>query len=91
MSITILKYMQEIKFETLTKKKAKLYINLFGKSGCGKTYTALTIASNLTSNNNKVLIIDTEDRAHYYANDFTGVNVFNAKNIKESDSVHGFL
>lgn len=84
-SITNIQCMQEIKFETLTKKKAKLYINLFGKSGCGKTYTALTIASNLTSNNNKVLIIDTEDRAHYYANDFAGVNVFNAKNIKVSD------
>jgi predicted peroxiredoxin len=75
----------EIKFETLTKKKAKLYINLFGKSGCGKTYTALTIATNLASKNQKVLIIDTEDRAHYYANDFVGVNVFNAKNIKVSD------
>ncbi len=75
----------QIKFEKLTKKKAKLYINIFGKSGCGKTFTALTIASNLASSNDKVLIIDTEDRAHYYANDFDGVNVFNAKNIKVSD------
>jgi hypothetical protein len=75
----------QIKFEKLTKKKAKLYINIFGKSGCGKTYTALTLASNLASSNDKVLIIDTEDRAHYYANDFDGVSVFNAKNIKVSD------
>lgn len=75
----------QITFEKLTKKKAKLYINLFGKSHCGKTYTALTIATNLSSANDKVLIIDTEDRAHYYADDFPGVNVFNAKNIKVSD------
>lgn len=75
----------EIKFEKLARKKAKLYVNFFGKSGCGKTYTALKVATNFASQNSKVLIIDTENRSHYYASDFEDVNIFNASNIKISE------
>lgn len=79
----------KITLQTLTKKQSKLYINFFGKAGSGKTFTALTVACALASSNDKVLIIDTENRSHYYANDFQGVlsctNNITAKEPKISE------
>lgn len=63
-------------FTEMTKKSSKLYANFFGMAGCGKTYSALLFATTLASNNNKVLVIDTESRASIYANDFKGVRIY---------------
>ena len=72
-------------FKTLEKKNAKLYLNLYGLTGCGKTYTSLLVGTEFASSNEKVLIIDTEKRSHYYANDFKGVMIFEAQDIKISE------
>lgn len=69
------------KFEDLKKENAKLYINLFGLSGSGKTYSSLLIASALSSSLDKILIIDTENRANIYGNDFKGVKRFKKQDI----------
>jgi hypothetical protein len=69
-------------FETLQKKNTKLYANFFGLSGCGKTYSALTLATNLASRNEKVLIIDTEHRADIYAEIFNGVKIYKKRDIQ---------
>jgi len=44
-------------FTKATKKQAKLRLAIFGPSGAGKTYTALRIASGMSS---KIAVIDTE-------------------------------
>jgi len=45
----------------VSKKKAKLRIGLSGASGFGKTYSALLMAYGITSDWNKIAIIDTEN------------------------------
>lgn len=55
-------------FQKATKKKAKLRLALFGPSGAGKTYTALSIAKGIGGS---VAVIDTEYRsAEKYADRF---------------------
>jgi hypothetical protein len=55
-------------FAKATKKQAKLRLCLQGASGCGKTYTALSIATKLGE---KVAVLDTEHgSASLYADAF---------------------
>ena len=55
-------------FQKATKKQAKLRLALFGVSGCGKTYSALRIATGLGG---KIALIDTEKKsASKYADRF---------------------
>jgi hypothetical protein len=68
-------------FTDLKKENTKLYVNLFGVAGCGKTYSSMLIGTTLASANDKVLIIDTESRASIYANDFVGLKTFKEPNI----------
>lgn len=56
-------------FEKVTRRQAKLRMALTGVSGSGKTLGALYIAYGITSDWNKVALIDTEhERARFYAN-----------------------
>ena len=57
-----------MKFEKAKRTNTNLLISLVGKSGSGKTFSALTIAQNLGG---KTLLIDTENkRSTHYANFF---------------------
>lgn len=54
-----------------TRKAIPAIICLYGKSGGGKTYSALKLAKGLISNNDKICVIDTENgRASHYADEF---------------------
>lgn len=56
-------------FQKAVKKQAKLKIGLSGPSGAGKTYSALKIASGMSSK--RIALIDTENRsASLYADEF---------------------
>ena len=60
--------MSKLTFAKATKEQAKLRLALFGPSGAGKTYTALSIASGLGG---RVAVIDTErGSASKYADKF---------------------
>lgn len=59
---------ESFSFQKAERKKAKLKLNLNGPSGSGKTYSALLMASGISS---KIALIDTENEsASLYANDF---------------------
>jgi hypothetical protein len=68
----------------LQKSRSKIYINIYGLSGCGKTYSSLLIATNLATSNDRVIIIDTENRSDIYSDDFAGVMKINPKNLNIS-------
>lgn len=56
-------------FTKATREKSKLRLALAGPSGSGKTLSALFIAYGITSDWNKIALIDTEHgRARFYAN-----------------------
>lgn len=57
-----------------TKEKLKLRLALAGASGSGKTYSALQLASGITSWD-KVVVIDTEQGSSNYYNDLGEYNV----------------
>jgi DNA replication protein DnaC len=60
------------KFQIATKTQAKLRLAIAGPSGAGKTYSALAIASGLTTID-KVAVIDTEHgSADKYADIYRG-------------------
>jgi hypothetical protein len=67
----------KITFSKICKSKTKLYANLYGLPGSGKTYSALVIATTLATSNEKVLAIDTENRLNIYAQDFPDIFVYN--------------
>jgi len=59
---------QQSKFKKAEKKKAKLRLGISGPSGSGKTYSALRLASGLSS---KIAVIDSEKgSASLYADNF---------------------
>jgi hypothetical protein len=59
---------QQSKFKKAEKKKSKLRLGITGPSGSGKTYSALRLASGLSS---KIAVIDTEKgSASLYADNF---------------------
>lgn len=63
------------RFTKAERKKAKLRLALTGVSGCGKTYSALRIASGMGGN---IAVIDTEhDSSSLYASefDFSSINL----------------
>jgi len=58
-----------MKFEVVSRKKAKLRIGLSAASGYGKTYSALLMAFGMTGDWNKIGLIDTENNsAQLYEN-----------------------
>jgi len=58
-------------FKKAIKSKSKLKLAMFGVAGSGKTYSALSIATGISSKmNNKIAVIDTEFSASKYADRF---------------------
>ncbi|RYH75535.1 AAA family ATPase [Flavobacteriaceae bacterium 144Ye] len=58
-----------MKLQTAYRKDTKLKVGISGASGFGKTYSALLLASGMTSNFNKICVIDTENfSASLYSN-----------------------
>lgn len=57
-----------MKLQTAQRKRAKIKMGLQGPSGSGKTYSSLLIAYGLTSNWDKIAVVDTENHsAELYA------------------------
>lgn len=63
-------------FRIATKERARMVLSLVGESGAGKTYSALRIASGITTAD-KIYIIDSEGRADLYCDTFGSYNVAN--------------
>lgn len=59
------------------KKEMPIIISLVGESGCGKTYSALRLATGLTDDPKKIFLIDTENRGAMYADVFGDYQVAN--------------
>ena len=57
-----------MKLQTAQRKRAKIKMGLQGPSGSGKTYSSLLLAHGLTSNWDKIAVVDTENHsAELYA------------------------
>ena len=57
-----------MKLQTAQRKRAKIKLGLKGPSGSGKTYSSLLLACGLTSNWDKIAVVDTENHsAELYA------------------------
>lgn len=66
-------------FQSASSMKAKtpIIVSLVGESSCGKTYSALRLATGLTSNPSEIFLIDTENRGAMYADIFGDYQVAN--------------
>ena len=52
-----------MKLQTAQRKRAKIKLGLKGPSGSGKTYSSLLLACGLTSNWDKIAVVDTENHS----------------------------
>ena len=69
--------MNPFKSASSMKAKTPIIVSLVGESSCGKTYSALRLATGLTSNPKEIFLIDTENRGAMYADIFGDYQVAN--------------